>query len=151
MLEIFVDADACPVREEVYRVARRCGLKVWVVSNGGVRVPDDPAITLVVVPAVPDAADDWIVRRIGPGDIAIVADVPLASRRIKKGARAIAPDGRAFTPASIGADLATRNLMAHLRETGQMRGGGRSFAKQDRARFLVALDAAIQAVRRMGR
>lgn len=151
VLEIYVDADACPVKEEVYRVARRYGLKVHVVSNGGVRAPGDPNIELVIVPEGLDAADDWIAERIGPGDIAIAADVPLASRCVKKGARAIAPDGRPFTPSSIGNDLATRNLMAGLREAGAISGGGRPFTRQDRSRFLQALDTAIQAIRRSGR
>jgi uncharacterized protein YaiI (UPF0178 family) len=151
MLEIYVDADACPVKDEVYRVARRYGLKVWVVSNGGVRVPDEPGIERVIVPGGLDVADDWIAEHIGPGDIAIAADVPLASRCVKRGARVIAPDGRPFTPNSIGNDLATRNLMTTLRDTGQIRGGGRPFTGQDRSRFLGALDTAIQAIKRAGK
>jgi hypothetical protein len=152
VLEIYVDADACPVKDEVYRVACRYALKVYVVSNGGVRVPDEPNIERVIVPDGLDVADNWIAERIGPGDIAIAADVPLASRCVKKGARAIAPDGRLFTPDSIGNDLATRNLMTGLREAGQIqRGGGRAFTKQDRSRFLQALDTAIQAIKRTGR
>lgn len=152
MLEIYVDADACPVKDEVYRVAQRYGLKVYVVSNGGIRTPPDPMIERVIVPEGLDVADTWIAERIGPGDIAITADVPLASRCIKRGARAIAHDGRPFTQASIGNDLATRNLMTTLRDTGQISGGGgRSFAKEDRSRFLGALDAAVQAIRRQGK
>jgi uncharacterized protein len=151
VLEIYVDADACPVREEIYRVARRYGLPVWVVTNDWLRVPDEPALTRVLVSEGLDRADDWIAERIGPGDLAITPDVPLADRCIKRGARVIAPDGRAFTEASIGADLASRNLMTALREAGEIRGGGRPFTKHDRSRFLNALDAAIQAIRRTGR
>ena len=151
MLEIYVDADGCPVKEEVYRVATRYGLKVWVVANAWLRVPDDPLVTRVIVAEGLDRADDWIALRIGPGDVAITADVPLADRCVKRGARVIAPNGRPFTEASIGADLASRNLMTALREAGEIRGGGRPFTKQDRSRFLGALDAAIQAIRRTGR
>ena len=151
MSEIYVDADACPVKEEVYVVARRYGLRVWVVSNGWLRVPEEPLVSLVVVAEGLDRADDWIAGRIGPGDVAVTADVPLADRCIKAGARAIAPDGRPFTENSIGSDLATRNLMTALREAGEIRGGGRPFTKQDRSRFRGALDAAIQAIRRTGR
>ena len=151
MLEIYVDADGCPVKDEVYRVANRYGLKVWLVANGWLRIPDDPLVTRVTVSEGLDRADDWIAERIGPGDLAITADVPLADRCVKRGARVIAPNGRPFTEASIGADLASRNLMTALREAGEIRGGGRPFTKQDRSRFLNALDAAIQAIRRTGR
>jgi uncharacterized protein len=151
MLEIFVDADACPVKDEIYRVAGRYGLKTWVVTNGWLRVPDAPLISLIVVTEGRDRADDWIAERIGEGDIAITADVPLADRCVKRGARVIAPNGRPFTEASIGTDLATRNLLTSLREAGEIRGGGRPFTKQDRSRFLGALDAAIHAIRRTGR
>ncbi len=151
MLEIYVDADACPVKDEVYRVARREGLRVWVVTNGGVRIPDDPLFERVIVPEGLDRADDWIAERAGPGDVAVTADVPLASRCVKRGARAVAPDGKAFTASSIGAQLATRNLLTSLREAGAIRGGGRPFTKHDRSRFLSALDHAIQSIRRTGR
>ena len=151
MLEIYVDADGCPVKEEVYRVAGRYGVRVWVVANDWLRVPDDPLVTRVTVSEGPDLADDWIAERIGAGDIAITADVPLADRCVKRGARVIAPDGRVFTPDSIGADLASRNLMTALREAGEIRGGGRPFSRQDRSRFLGALDNAIQAIKRTGR
>jgi len=149
--EIYVDADGCPVKEEVYRVAGRYRLQVWVVANAWLRVPEAPLLTRVTVSEGLDRADDWIADRIGPGDIAVTADVPLADRCIKRGARALAPDGRPFTPDSIGAALATRNLMTELRETGEIKGGGRPFTKQDRSRFLGALDNAIQAIRRAGR
>jgi uncharacterized protein YaiI (UPF0178 family) len=151
VLEIHVDADACPVKEEVYRVAARYGLKVWVVSNGWLRVPESPLIERVTVAEGLDRADDWIAERAGAGDIVITTDVPLADRCVKRGARVIAPNGRPFTPDSIGADLATRNLMTSLREAGEIRGGGRPFTRQDRSRFLEALDAAVQAARRSGR
>jgi uncharacterized protein len=150
LLEIYVDADGCPVKEEIYRVAERYGLKVWVVANDWLRVPEGPLVTRITVSEGQDLADDWIAQRIGPGDIAITADVPLADRCVKRGARVIAPNGRAFTADSIGSDLATRNLMTALREAGQIRSGGRPFSKQDRSRFLGALDSAIQAIRRSG-
>lgn len=124
MLEIYVDADACPVKEEIYRVARRYGLRVWLVTNAWLRVPEEPFITRVLVTEGLDRADDWIAERIAPGDVAVTADVPLADRCIKRGARVIAPNGRTFTEASIGADLATRNLMTALREAGEIKGGG---------------------------
>ncbi len=151
MLEVYVDGDACPVKDEVYRVAARYGLKTWVVANGWMRVPDSPLIELVTVTDGLDVADDWIVERAVVGDVVITADIPLADRCVKRGARVIAPNGRPFTEASIGNDLATRNLMTELRDTGQIRGGGRPFSKQDRSRFLGALDTAIQAIRRTGR
>lgn len=151
MLEVYVDADACPVKEEVYRVAGRYGLKTFVVANDWLRVPASPLIERVTVTEGLDVADDWIALRAGVGDIVITADIPLADRCVKRGARVLAPTGRPFTEASIGNDLATRNLMTELRDTGQIRGGGRPFSKQDRSRFLGALDTAIQAIRRTGR
>ncbi len=149
-IEIFVDADACPVKEEVYRVARRYGLKVYVVSNGGVRVPADPLLEMVVVAEGPDAADDWIVARAKHGDIVVTADIPLAHRALQAGAAAIGPTGRAFTTASIGAAMAQRGLMEHLRSTGEITGGPKPFAAGDRSRFLSALDEAINRSRRQG-
>ena len=151
MLEVFIDADACPVKDEIYRVAERYGLKVRVVANGWMRVPDSPLIERVTVTEGLDVADDWIVAHAGVGDIVVTADIPLADRCVKQGARVLAPTGRPFTPESIGNDLATRNLLTELRDTGQIRGGGRPFGKQDRSRFLGALDNLIQAVRRTGR
>lgn len=148
MLEIYVDADGCPVKDEVYRVAGRYGLRVWVVANAWLRVPESDLVTRVTVGEGLDRADDWIAERIGEGDVAITADVPLADRCVKRGAVAIAPDGRRFTEESIGSDLATRNLMTALREAGTITGGGRPFTRQDRSRFLGALDAALQAIRR---
>jgi uncharacterized protein YaiI (UPF0178 family) len=148
---IYIDADACPVKEEIYRVAARYGLKVWVVANGWMRIPESPLIERVTVTEGLDVADDWIVDHAGIGDIVVTSDIPLADRCVKQGARVLAPTGRPFTPESIGNDLATRNLLTELRDTGQIRGGGRPFGKQDRSRFLGALDNLIQAVRRTGR
>ena len=150
MLELYIDADGCPVKDEAYRVGGRYGMRLWVVANSWLRVPDSPSITRVTVGEGLDRADDWIAERAGAGDIVVTADVPLADRCVKRGARVIAPNGRAFTESSIGSDLATRNLMTALREAGEITGGGRPFTKQDRSRFLQALDAAIQAVRRTG-
>jgi hypothetical protein len=148
---IFVDGDACPVKDEVYRVAGRYRLKVLVVTNGWLRIPESPLIERVVVEEGLDRADDWIAERTGPGDVVITADIPLADRSVKAGARVIAPDGRPFTEETIGAVVASRNLMTGLREAGEIQGGGRPFTKQDRSRFLQALDTAIQAIRRTGR
>ncbi len=150
MLDIYIDADACPVKDEIYRVAERYQLDVFVVANSWMRVPDHPRIKLITVTDGLDVADDWIAERVGVGDIAVTADIPLAARCVKQGARAIGPSGNPFTEDSIGDTLATRNLMTELRETGEIRGGGRPFTKQDRSRFLQALDAAIQAIRRTG-
>ena len=147
-IEIFVDADACPVKEEVYRVARRYGLKVYVISNGGVRVPVEPLIEMVVVAQGPDVADDWIVERAQTGDIVVTADIPLAHRCLQNGAQAIGPTGRPFTQASIGAAMAQRGLMEHLRSTGEITGGPKPFAAGDRSRFLQALDEAVNRSRR---
>jgi uncharacterized protein YaiI (UPF0178 family) len=151
MLELYVDADGCPVKDEVYRVAGRYGLRVWVVANGWLRVPDSALVTRVTVSEGLDRADDWIAERAGAGDIVVTADVPLADRCVKRGAQAVTPTGRRLTEASIGEALATRNLLTGLREAGEIRGSGRPFSKQDRSRFLGALDAAIQAIRRSRR
>lgn len=151
MLDLYVDADACPVKSEVYRVAQRYGLKVFVVANSWMRLPDDPRIELVMVADGLDVADDWIAERAGEGDVTITADIPLAARCIENGARALGPSGKPFTEESIGEVLATRNLMTQLRETGEIQGGGRPFSKQDRSRFLQELDKAIQAIKRTGR
>ncbi len=147
-MEIYVDADACPVKEEVCRVAARHGLNVHVVGNRWMRGLEGPRVNLVVVPAGPDAADDWIAERIQKGDIAVTQDIPLAKRCLDKGARALGPTGRPFTPDSIGMALAMRDLSAHLRETGAITGGPASFQKNDRSRFLSALEDAIQAIKR---
>jgi len=147
---IYVDADACPVKDEVYRVAERYGLKVFVVSNSPLMVPREPWIERVVVGAKMDEADDWIAERAGPGAIVITADIPLASRAVKAGGQAIAPNGRAFTEDSIGLTLATRNLMDDLRSAGAITGGPKPFSPRDRSSFLSALDAAIVRLRRAG-
>ena len=147
-IEIFVDADACPVKEEVYRVARRYQIKVFVVSNGGVRVPAEPLIEMVVVEAGPDIADDWIVERAETGDIVVTSDIPLAHRCLQNGAAVIGPTGREFTTNSIGAALAQRGIMEHLRSTGTITGGPKPFAASDRSRFLSALDEAINRSKR---
>lgn len=146
--EIYVDADACPVKEEVYRVAGRYRLKVYVVANSFLVVPNDPLIERVVVADGFDAADDWIAERAGHGSLVITADVPLASRCVKAGATVIAPTGRAFTEASIGMAVATRNLMADLRAMGEATGGPKPFSRQDRSRFLSALDEAVVRLQR---
>ena len=151
MLDLYIDADACPVKDEIYRVAERYGLQVLIVANNWMRVPDHPMIKLVTVADGLDVADDWIAERAGVGDIAITSDIPLADRCIKNGARALSPNGKPFTEDSIGDVLATRNLMTELRETGEIRGSGRPFTKQDRSRFLQTLDTTIQAIKRTGR
>jgi uncharacterized protein len=147
-LEIFVDADACPVKDEVYRVAGRYGLKVHVVANSYMAVPAGPLIERVVVDGGFDAADDWIAARAGPGAVVITTDVPLASRCVKAGAAVIAPNGRAFTADSIGMALATRNLLQDLRASGEVTGGPKPFSKRDRSAFLSALDEVIVRLRR---
>src|SRR5882724_7613927 len=147
-MHIYVDADACPVKDEVYRVAARHSLPVTVVAVGFIRVPQDPAIARVAAGAGPDAADDWIVAHAGAGDIVITADIPLASRCVKAGAEAIAPNGRPFTEESIGMTLAVRNLMTDLRSSGEVTGGPKSFAPRDRSAFLSALDQTIRRIQR---
>jgi uncharacterized protein len=148
MTILYVDADACPVKDEVYRVARRCGLEVFVVSNSWIRVPPEARIHSVVVDAGPDVADDWIAERAGPGDIVVTADIPLADRALKGGAQALHPAGRPFTPGNIGAALASRMVGEHLRSFGEITGGPKPFAPADRSRFLQALDAAVVRARR---
>jgi len=149
-IEIFIDADACPVKDEVYRVAARHKLKTYVVANSFMNIPRDPMIERVIVPGSFDAADDWIAERVSRGDIVVTADVPLASRCVKAGADAIAPNGRAFTEASVGMALATRNLMQDLREAGAVTGGPKPFSARDRSAFLSALDLAVVRLKRAG-
>ena len=139
-MAIYVDADACPVKAEIYRVAERYQLKVFVVSNSYMNVPRDPRIELVVVADSFDAADNWIAERAGPGDIVVTADIPLAARCLAAGARVVGPTGKPFTEAGIGMALAMRDLSRHLRETGESKGYNASFAPQDRSRFLGELD-----------
>ncbi|GGH07538.1 UPF0178 protein [Alsobacter metallidurans] len=149
-IAIYVDADACPVKAEVYKVAERHRLKVFVVANSFMQIPRDPMIERVLVAAGPDAADDWIAERAARGAIVITADIPLASRCIKAGADVIGPTGKPFTTDSIGMALATRNLMEDLRSTGEVTGGPRPFAAKDRSTFLSALDLAIVRLKRAG-
>ena len=147
---IYVDADACPVKDEVYKVAARHGLKTLVVANSFINTPRDPMIERVIVATSADAADDWIVERTAPGAIVISADIPLAARAIKAGGDVIAPNGKAFTESSIGMVLAQRNLMQDLREAGAITGGPRPFSPRDRSAFLSALDLAIVRLKRRG-
>ncbi len=137
---IYVDADACPVKDEVVKVAERLDLVVTFVSNGGMRPSRDPMIRNVVVSKSADAADDWIVDNAKTNDIVVTADIPLAARAVALGAHVLGPTGRAFTPESIGMAVAMRDLKQHLRETGESKGYNASFAPQDRSRFLGALD-----------
>ncbi|MBP9145020.1 MAG: YaiI/YqxD family protein [Thermoanaerobaculia bacterium] len=149
MPRILVDADACPVKEEVYRVARRLGVPVVVVANSRMQVPLAAAIELKVVASGQlDDVDDWIAERAGPDDIVVSADIRLAARCLAAGAQVLGPDGRAFTEEGIGSALATRELMAGLRELGTISGGPKPFAPQDRSRFLHALDEAVREARR---
>ncbi len=149
-IAIFVDADACPVKAEVFRVAERHKLKTFVVANSPIMVPRDPAIERIVVASGPDQADDWIAERAGRGAVVVTADIPLASRCVKAGADVIAPNGRAFTEASIGMALATRNLMDDIRGAGAITGGPKPFSPRDRSEFLQALDRAIVRLKRAG-
>jgi len=149
LLHIFVDADACPVKGEVYRVAQRYGLDVTLVSNSWMRVPDESWLVLEVVGDGFDAADDWIVEHVGPNDIVITADIPLAARCLKEGARAIGTTGKPFTENNIGQAVATRDLLAELRGAGEITGGPPPITKRDRAFFLQKLDEAVQAIRRL--
>jgi hypothetical protein len=148
MLHIYVDADACPVKQEVYRVARRYGLDVTLVANSWMRVPEEPWLALEVVGDGFDAADDWIVARLHPDDVVVTADVPLASRCLKGGARVVGPTGRPFTDDNIGQAVATRDLLAGIRGAGEMTGGPPPISKRDRSRFLQQLDEVIQSIRR---
>lgn len=140
---IYVDADACPVKEEVYRVAARHGVKTFVVSNSFMRIPRDPMIEAVVVPSGLDVADDWIAERANTRSVVITADVPLAARAVKAGATVLAPNGRAFTENAIGMALATRNLMDDLRSAGAVTSGPPPFSAKDRSAFLSALHTAL--------
>ena len=147
---ILVDADACPVKDEVYKVAERHGVPVAVVANAPLLVPRVAWIRRVHVAAGPDVADDWIAARAQPGTIVVTADIPLASRAVKAGATVIAPDGRLFTEASVASALATRNLMDSLRSSGEITGGPRPFAPRDRSAFLSAMETAVQRLKRSG-
>jgi len=151
LIQIYVDADACPVKDEVFRVAKRYGLKVFVVSNGRIRTPPDPSVEMVVVTGHFDAADDWISERITTTDVAVTSDIPLASRCLARGARVLDPKGKVFTPESVGDALANRELMAYLRDSGSITGGPAPFEARDRSRFLQKLDDLIQAILKANR
>jgi hypothetical protein len=148
LLELYIDADACPVKDEALKVARRHGLKVHMVSNMWMRGDGDPTVHRVVVPEGADAADDWIVEHIGARDIVVTQDIALAARCLEKGAAAIGPTGKPFTAGNIGMALAMRDLSAHLRETGAIKGNNPSHTKRDRSVFLEALEQSIQSIRR---
>jgi uncharacterized protein YaiI (UPF0178 family) len=146
---IYVDADACPVKDEVVRVAERHGAPVAMVANGGLRPIPHPLVRMVVVEAGADAADKWIAERIGPGDVCVTADMPLAARCVAAGARVVKPNGEALTEANVGAALAMRDLMTDLRAADPFRmGSGRAFSKADRSRFLDTLEREMRAAGR---
>ncbi|MBF0212134.1 MAG: YaiI/YqxD family protein [Magnetococcales bacterium] len=150
VMNIFVDADACPVKAEVMRVAGRHGLTVYMVSNQWMRFPPNPLLRVQVVPGGLDQADDWIVAQIVAGDVGITADIPLVARCLAKGARVIGPTGKPFDADGIGMALAMRELNAQLRDSGEIRGGGPPFGNKDRSRFLQTLEEVIQAIKRGG-
>jgi uncharacterized protein YaiI (UPF0178 family) len=145
-LEIIVDADSCPVKPEIYRVAKRYGIKVTLVANSQVNVPSEDWLKVITVTSQLDAADDWIADHVQSNDIVISSDIPLASRCLKKGARVLGPKGIPFTESSIGNALAIRNLMTHLRDIGIETGGLPPFDKKDRSRFLQSLNNMVQAI-----
>jgi len=151
LLHIYIDADACPVKQEVYRVARRYGLNVTLVSNMWMRTPDAPWITLEVVGDEPDAADDWIAAHVRKDDIVVTADIPLASRCLKEGASVLGPNGKPFSESNIGEAVATRDLLSDLRSAGEVTGGPPAFTNRDRSRFLQQLDEVVQTIRRAKR
>lgn len=148
MLHIFVDADACPVKNEVYRVAERYGLAVTLVANSWMRTPSETWLALEVVADGLDAADDWIVAHLAPDDIVVTADIPLASRCVKLGAKVLGPTGKPFTEGNIGSAVAVRDLLSELRGAGELTGGPAPLTKRDRSRFLQQLDEIVQSVRR---
>lgn len=147
-MAIFVDADACPVKDEALRVAERHRLPIAYVANSWMRLPESDLVQRVVVADGPDAADDWIAERAAPGDIVVTADIPLAARCLKRGAAVVSPVGKPFTDAGIGMALAMRDLSAHLREIGESKGYNAAFTRQDRSRFLQAMEHAVQAALR---
>jgi hypothetical protein len=147
-IRVFVDADACPVKNEIYRVAERYGLKVYIVANSFMNIPRSDLIERVIVTQGPDIADDWIVERVTPSDIVITADIPLAGRCVKKGATVIGPTGKPFTEDSIGMALATRDLLTDLRSAGATTRGPPPLTRQDISRFLSAMDLAVTRLKR---
>ena len=149
MVDIYIDADACPVKEEAIRVATRHNLKTWMVCDGGIRPSQNPLVELVVVVQGADAADDWIAEHIGIADICVTNDIPLAARCLKQGALALKPNGEIFSENSIGMAVANRDLMQSLRERGEITGGPRPFSKSDRSEFLNQLEKTVQAAKRM--
>lgn len=152
MIEIYVDGDACPVKEEIFRVAKRYGLKVHLVANSNLRIPRDPLFEMVVVRGGQlDVADDWIAERVTGTDIAITSDLPLAARCLAKGARVLDSRGKVFTDDAMGDALATRELMAQLRDMGMVSGGPAPFEAKDRSRFLQSFDTLIQAQKKASR
>jgi hypothetical protein len=142
-IKIYIDPDACPVKEETYKVAARYGLQTLVVSNGFIQIPPSPLIARIIVGAGPDVADDWIAQQVVAGDVVVTNDIPLAGRILAKDAHAVAPYGRAFTEDSIGLALAQRALMEHIRSTGEITGGPPPFSSANRSQFLQALDRTI--------
>ena len=143
-MRILVDADGCPVKAEVYRVAKRCEVGVRVVANAWMETPPAPAVEMVVVEKGPNSADDWIAEHAEADDIVVTADIPLAARCVAKGAAVLHPNGRPFTDDDVGSALALRDLLARLRDAGEITGGPAPFSDRDRSQFLQALDAAIQ-------
>lgn len=143
MITIYIDADACPVKDETYKVAERYKLMTFVVSNSFIQIPKSPLIQRMIVDAGPDVADDWIAEQVVAGDVVITNDIPLADRVLARKAHAIAPNGRPFTPDSIGAALAQRAIMEHIRSTGEITGGPAAFSAANRSQFLQALDQVI--------
>ena len=148
MTEIYVDADACPVKDEIVRVADRHGIRVHMVSDGGIRPHPHPLVSMVFVTSGTDAADDWIAERAGKGDVVVTADIPLAARCIESGALVLRPNGEPLDAASIGGVLATRNLMTDLRSAGAVTGGPRPYSQKDRSRFLDYMERTVQAATR---
>ncbi len=149
MTALYVDADACPVKDEAMRVAQRHGVKTYLVSDGGIRPSPSPLVEVVTVASGPDAADDWIAEAIGPGDVCVTSDIPLAARCLEKGALALKPNGEAFTTAGIGMALAQRELMQGLRESGLVSGGPRPFSRADRSAFLDRLETTMRAAKKI--
>lgn len=142
-MAIYIDADACPVKEEIYKVARRVGLDVHVVANSFIRTPMEPRIKFVLANAGPDEADNWIAERAGRGDVVVTNDIPLAARVLEREAEVVSPTGKVFTTDMIGSALATRSLMEHLRSFGEITSGPKPFSPKDKSAFLSALDAAV--------